>query len=175
MKTVQQTKLFIAPAQSVFDTIDDLAVSGMHMTSSSMPMMGGKMNLTFLTEHKRGMHSRYRWTGNVLWMKLDFTVEVSKWIPGVYKSWETVGPSELIIYSWFRMELNVVPTSSNSSKAILSIDYKKPNGLLNSLIYYLSGNWYARWCIKNMLNDTERALNRLKLSDSIEDQFTGED
>src|SRR6187401_555817 len=52
------------------------------LTTSSMPMMGGKMNLKFITSYQTGPGSKYRWTGNVLWMKMDFTVEVIKWIQG---------------------------------------------------------------------------------------------
>jgi hypothetical protein len=54
--------------------LDDLGVTGMHMTKSSVPMMGGKMNLEFLSSHKTELNTKYRWTGNVLWMQLDFTV-----------------------------------------------------------------------------------------------------
>jgi hypothetical protein len=159
MKTVQQTKSFNASAEIVFDKIDDLGVTGMHMTQSSMPMMGGKMNLEFLTKHKRGLHSRYKWTGNVLWMALEFTVEVTKWQPWKYKSWETVGPAKLIIYSWFRMELRMISSSINSSEACLSIIYERPHALINRVLCFFIGDWYARWCLDNMLNDVENKIS----------------
>jgi hypothetical protein len=53
VKTVSQTYTFYAPAGVVFDHLDDLSVTGMHMTKSSMPMMGGKMNLQFLSANKK--------------------------------------------------------------------------------------------------------------------------
>ena len=55
MKTIERTKHYTASPEEVFDLIDDLGVTGMHMTQSSMPMMGGKMNLQFLTPHKTGL------------------------------------------------------------------------------------------------------------------------
>ncbi len=38
--------------------IDDLGVTGMHMTKSSM-MMGSKLNLEYLTENHTGPGSKY--------------------------------------------------------------------------------------------------------------------
>jgi hypothetical protein len=33
-------------------------------------------------------------------MKMDFTVEVTKWLKGIEKTWETIGEAKMIIYSW---------------------------------------------------------------------------
>ena len=78
VKTIEKFKVFHASPANVFDCLDDLGVTGMHMRESSMPMMGGKMNLQFLTPHKTGLGTKYRWTGKVMWWPLDFTVEVTK-------------------------------------------------------------------------------------------------
>ena len=158
MKTVRKTKVYQASQEEVFDTLDDLGISGMHMTKSSMPMMGGELNLSFLTEFTKGPNTRYRWTGKVLWWKMDFTVQVMNWIKGREKTWETVGPARLIIFSWFRMELKVNPVPEGTLVE-LSISYKKPKGFLNLLLFYLLGGWYCRWCIDNMLGDTKRKLS----------------
>ena len=157
MKTIQKTKSYKASAEKVFDCIDDLGVTGMHMTESSMPMMGGKMNLEFLTVHKTGPHTTYRWTGKALWWKLDFTVEVTNWIRGKEKTWETIGATKMILYSWFQMNLNVEQTSQETI-AYLSISYQRPKGVFNKILCFLLGDWYCTWCLNNMLNDTETKL-----------------
>ena len=159
MKTIEETKQYAASPEEVFDCLDDLGVAGMHMTKSSMPMMGGKMNLNFLSLNKTGPHTRYRWTGKVLWWDLDFTVEVVRWEKGNEKVWETIGTAKLIIYSWFRMNLNVWPVI-DGSMAKLSISYEKPKGLFNKFICFLLGDWYAKWCLRNMLNDTDKRLSK---------------
>jgi hypothetical protein len=161
MKTIERTKQYSASPEEVFDCLDDLGVTGMHMTQSSMPMMGGKMDLTFLTANKTGPHTKYRWTGKVLWWELDFTVEVVTWERGKEKVWETIGATKLIIYSWFRMNLNVWPMT-DGSMAKLSISYEKPKGIFNRLLCFLSGDWYCRWCLKNMLNDAKQSLEKTK-------------
>jgi hypothetical protein len=54
-KTLSKTEVFEAPAMQVFRAIDDLGVTGMHMTESSMMMMGSKLDLKFLTSHRTGL------------------------------------------------------------------------------------------------------------------------
>lgn len=99
MKTITRVEKFSASPKAVFKTIDDLGVTGMHMTKSSMMMMGSKLHLEFLTKHHTGLNSTYRWTGKMLGMKMDFTVEVTKWVEGEEKIWETIGKTKLIILS----------------------------------------------------------------------------
>lgn len=166
MKTIRKTKSYQASAQKVFDCIDDLGVTGMHMTRSSMPMMGGIMDLQFLTDNKTGLQTKYRWTGKVLWMILDFTVVVMKWIKGQEKSWQTEGQAKLIIMSWFRMDLKV-EGENESSTANLSISYERPTGFFNRILSFLLADWYSRWCLRNMLNDTEKRLKGIAFSPSV--------
>jgi hypothetical protein len=158
MKTIRKIKKFHASPEAVFDCLDDLGVTGMHMAKSSMPMMGGKMELKFLTSHQSGLYTRYRWTGKVLWWVLDFTVEVTKWIKDKEKTWETIGPAQIILYSGFQMNLKI-ETNSVETIANLSISYEKPKGVFNKVLCFLLGSFYARWCLKNMLNDTEKQLH----------------
>ena len=85
MKTITQKIQIQASSEKVFETLDDLAVTGMHMTQSSAMMMGSKLHLQYLTESKKGLGSKYRWIGKMMGMHMDFTVEVTKWIKPVEK------------------------------------------------------------------------------------------
>ena len=78
MKTVSSNILIQSSPEKVFATIDDLGVTGMHMTKSSAMMMGSKLYLEYLTANHKGLGSKYRWTGTMMGMKMDFTVEVTK-------------------------------------------------------------------------------------------------
>jgi len=157
MKTLSRKESFPAPAQQVFKTIDDLGVTGMHMTESSGMMMGSKLNLEFLTTNKTGLGSRYRWTGKMMGLMMDFTVEVTKWVNGVEKVWETIGETKLIIYSWYRMKL-LLSESNGNTEAELSIAYEKPKGFINKILCFLLAGWYCRWCLKKMLGDAKKAI-----------------
>jgi len=155
MKTISRTEIYQASPEMVFKTIDDLGVTGMHMTKSSMMMMGSKLHLEFLTERHTGLRSRYQWTGRMMGLKMDFTVEVTKWIEGREKIWETIGDPTLIIYSWYRMELHLQKAASGT-KAELSIAYEKPKGFFNRIISFLLADWYCRWCLTKMLGDAKQ-------------------
>jgi hypothetical protein len=157
MKILSRKESFTASPQQVFRTIDDLGVTGMHMTESSMMMMGSKLNLEFLTTHKTGLGSRYRWSGKMMGLTMDFTVEVKKWVEGKEKVWETAGPTKLIIYSWYRMTLKV-KQAGEKTEAELSIAYKKPTGFLNRILCFLLADWYCRWCLRQMLGDAKKKL-----------------
>jgi hypothetical protein len=99
-------------------------------------------------------------------MIMDFTVEVTKWIDGKEKIWETIGDTRLIIFSWYRMQLKVVPILANGTQAELSISYEKPTGLLNKVLSFLLADLYCKWCLKKMLDDAKISLqnNRPHLS-----------
>lgn len=157
MRTLTKRVYINASPEEVFEILDDLGVTGMHMTQSSVMMMGSKLHLQYLTENKKGLGSKYRWTGKMLGMNMDFTVEVTKWIKGVEKVWETIGEARMIIYSWYRMNL-LVSKNGSRSHVELSITYKKPNAWFAKIISFLFADWYCRWCLKSMLNDTRKVL-----------------
>lgn len=157
MKSISRIENYNATPEKVFKCIDDLGVTGMHMTQSSAMMMGSKLNLEFLTENHTGLGSRYRWRGRMMGMPMDFTVEVTKWTAAEEKIWETIGNTKLIIYSWYRMHLIVTPMP-DGAKAELSISYEKPKGFFNNILSFLFADWYCKWCLKLMLGDANKAL-----------------
>ena len=157
MKTISRVKTYNATPEKVFKTIDDLGVTGMHMTKSSMMMMGSKLHLEYLTQNHTGLGSRYRWTGTMMGLTMDFTVEVTRWVEGKQKTWETIGDTQLIIYSWYKMELHVHQTEGGT-KAELSIAYEKPKGFFNKILSFLLADWYCRWCLRKMLDDAGKNL-----------------
>lgn len=129
----------------------------MHMSTSSVMMMGSKLQLKFLTEHHVGLHARYRWTGAIMGLQMDFTVQVTRYIDGREKVWETIGDSKLIIYSWYRMSLEVQP-AVEGTRAKLSITYEKPKGLFGRIVSFFVADWYCKWCLRKMLEDAGKKL-----------------
>ena len=166
MKTISRIEKYDASPAQVFRCIDDLGVTGSHMTQSSGMMMGSKLNLNYLTKNKTGLGSKYRWTGKMVGFKMDFTVEVTKWIEGKEKVWETIGPTKLIIYSWYRINL-IVKALADGTEAKLSITYKKPEGVFNKILCFLFANWYCRWCLRQMLGDAKRTVEHTDKTNPI--------
>jgi predicted ATPase len=173
MKTIKRIETYHSPAEKVFSYLDNLAVTGMHMTQSSAMMMGSKLHLEYLTPIHTGLGTKYRWTGTMMGMKMDFTVEVTKWVEGVEKVWETIGESKMIIYSWYRMHLLVYP-KGNATHAELSITYDKPKGWFAQIISFLFADWYCNWCLKNMLADAKTKIeeDKNKLLNSVKSNGT---
>ena len=159
MKAIQKSRFYTSCPETVFDHLDDLGITGMHMTKSSMMMMGSRLNFEYLSQNRKGPGTKYRWTGRMLGLTMDFTVEVTKWDRGKEKTWETIGPAKMIIYSWFRMHLAVAPCGKKTL-AELSITYERPKELINRILSFFFADLYCRWCLKNMLNDSNRALGK---------------
>jgi hypothetical protein len=90
-------------------------------------------------------------------LMMDFTVEVTKWVNGVEKVWETIGDTKLIIYSWYQMKL-VVSETNGKTEAELSISYEKPEGFFNRILCFFLADWYCRWCLKQMLGDAKKTI-----------------
>jgi hypothetical protein len=166
MKTLARSEFYTALPEVVFDILDDLGVTGTHMTTSSAMMMGSKLHLEYLTPNHTGLGSSYRWTGKMMGIPMDFTVKVMKWIKGREKEWETVGPAKLLIYSWYRMAL-AISRVDNGTKAELSISYEKPEGFFGRILCYLFADWYCRWCLKMMLTDAKRKLMSLPHAEPV--------
>lgn len=159
MKTKSQSIIVHSSPEKVFAFMDEISKTGMHMTKSNMPMMGGKLELKQLSPNANGPHAKFQWKGNVLWMKLDFTVEVTEWKKNKIKVWETVGEAKIIILSWYRMRLSLTPVKEGTL-ADLSISYTTPQTVFEKILAFFLADWYANWCLKNMLNDSKKALEQ---------------
>lgn len=137
--------------EEVFSFMDDIENIGMHMTKSNAPMMGSKLTIEWLTQFKTGLGSKYRWKGNVMGMEMDFTVEVSRWIKDAEKKWGTTGNAKMIVLSWFEMYFYLQPFEDGRTQVILGINYTKSKG---SILGFLLGRSYSKWCVNSMLRDT---------------------
>ena len=76
MKTLSKSIIIHSAAEKVFDYMDNIANTGMHMTKSSKPMMGSKLELKQLSENATGLNAKFRWFGKMMGFTMDFTVVV---------------------------------------------------------------------------------------------------
>ena len=148
--------IYASPAE-VFAYMDNISNTGMHMTKSSMPMMGSKLELKQLSENATGLNSKFRWYGKMMGFTMDFIVIVTKWIKDKEKVWETIGEAKMIILGWYQMRL-VISLVGKNTKAALSIAYTKPENIFFKIIAFFLAPLYANWCLNNMLNDSKKML-----------------
>jgi hypothetical protein len=139
--------------------MDDVAITGGHMTKSSSMMMGSKLQFEWLSKNHRGLNSQYRWTGSMMGIVMDFTVIVTRWTPGKEKVWETIGTTKLLIYSWYKMHLVLEPQKT-ATNVTLSITYERPKTFWSRLISILFADIYCAWCLRQMLRDAHRHVDK---------------
>ena len=145
--------------EKAFALMDDFSKTGMHMSESSMMMMGSKLKLEQTSSNITGVGAKYRWYGKMMGMTMDFSETVTKWQPPKIKEWETVGEAKMIITSWYRMWFEITPAEQGTI-AKLSISYLPPKQWLYKILSFLFANLYCNWCLNNMLNDTKKTLEK---------------
>lgn len=159
MKSRSKTITIQAAPEKVFTQMDDFSKTGMHMSESSMMMMGSKLKLEQLSLNSSGLGAKYRWYGKMMGMTIDFEEVVTKWEPPKLKEWETIGEAQIIIMRWYRMGFEIT-ASENGTIVTMSIAYEPPNDWFYKLLSFLFGPLYCNWCLNNMLNDTKKSLEQ---------------
>ena len=159
MTTKSKTILIHSTPAKVFAQMDDFSKTGMHMTESSMMMMGSKLTLEQLSTNATGVGASYRWYGKMMGMTMDFSQTVTKWEQNKLKEWETFGEAKIIIMSWYRMWFEISPTE-NGTLAKISISYLPPKEWYYKILSFFFATWYCNWCLNNMLNDTKKSLEK---------------
>jgi hypothetical protein len=159
MKTKSKSIIIHSSPEKVFYQMDDFSKTGMHMSESSMMMMGSKLKLEQVSKNPTGIGATYRWYGKMMGMTMDFSETVTKWEPSKIKEWEIVGDAKIIIMSWYRMWFEINPTKEGTI-AKISISYLPPKQWYYKILSFLFVNLYCNWCLNNMLNDTKQALEK---------------
>ena len=159
MKTISKNTLIHSSREKVFTQMDDFSKTGMHMTESSMMMMGSKLKLELLSTNATGVDACYHWYGKLMGMTMDFSEIVTKWQTPILKEWETIGEARIIIMSWYRMWFEIT-TVENATNAKISITYRLPKEWYFKILSFLFAIRYCNWCLNNMLNDTKKNVEK---------------
>lgn len=161
MTTVTEVVEIEAPAERVFGYVDDMRNVGWHMTDrSSMAMLGSRLKLEILSEQSTGLGATYRYSGKMMGLALDFSESVTKYVPNREKVWHTVGTPRLLIIDNYEMRIAVEPLSATASRLAISITYALPRSPLWRVIGSLLARPYSRWCLRQMVGDAKRSLER---------------
>lgn len=146
-----------APPSEVFAYLDDIGNIGMHMSKSSMAMMGGKITTEVISRVRSGRGTTYRLKGSVLGIPIDITETVTEWIENREKTWETVGSPKIIVMSWYRMHLVLTPLKKRT-KVFFEIEYGLPESFFGKLLGRLLARRYADWCLRRATDDAKLAI-----------------
>ena len=160
METKSKSIVIHSTPEKVFRQMDDFSKTGMHMSESSMMMMGSKLNLQQISTNSTGVGAKYRWHGKMMGMTIDFSETVTKWQSPVLKEWEIIGDAKIIIMSWYRMWFEIT-LSESGTMAKISISYLPSKEWYYKILSFFFAKWYCNWCLNNMLNDTKLNLERV--------------
>ena len=150
-KHYESRELIKAPAEDVFAYVDNHARLSSHMNKSSWMMGGGRMHTSIDDGNGQRVGSHIRMSGKVLGIKLFLDEVVTRREPPHIKIWETIGDLRLLVIGHYQMGIEVEPQKGNSLLRVL-IDYALPQ--TNAWLGQLFGGIYAKWCVRQMLNDT---------------------
>ena len=139
-----------AKREKVFAYADDHRNFSSHMNKSSWMMGGGSMQ-TLIDEgagQKVGSHIVMR--GKVFGIKLFLDEVVTKHDFPESKEWQTVGELNLVIIDHYKLGFQ---TAEQEDKTMLNvyIDYNLPKSLIGRMAGHLLGDFYAKWCVKQMV------------------------
>jgi uncharacterized membrane protein len=140
-------------AEELFSYADDFSKLSSHMNKSSSMMMGGSMETSLDQARGRAIGSHVRMTGK---MGIGLSLEeiVTEREPPRHKAWETVGRQRLIVIDSYRLGFDI--TEGESSELRVFIDYNLPAAPSLRWLGLMFGNFYAKWCVQQMVNDARK-------------------
>jgi hypothetical protein len=147
-----------APAEEVFAYVDDHAHFSSHMNKASWMLGGGKMETHSDAGHGQKVGSHIHMWGTVFGVDVSLDEVVTVHEPPRRKVWRTVGSPKLIVISTYQMGVEVKPEKRHSELTV-SIDYELPKSPRTRWLGYFMGDMYAKWCVDQMINSTQKHFN----------------
>lgn len=146
-----------ASVPKAFDWLDDHRHLSSHMASSSWMMAGSSLHTEFDERRFRAVGSRLRMHGRVLGLPLALQEQVVVREPPRRKAWETVGEPSLLVIGAYRVGFEL-EAAGGGAALTLRIDYQLPLRGVARCLGLMLGRAYARWCVRTMVRDAQRAL-----------------
>lgn len=106
------------------------------------------------SQNGQAVGSHIKLSGNVFGISLFLDEVITLRKPPYKKVWETVGIPKILVIGPYRMGFDI-KSENRKSKLRVFIDYGLPSGPTR-LLGYLFGSFYAKWCVRQILNDAEK-------------------
>lgn len=98
-----------------------------------------------------------RLSGRVFGVELSVEETVTERTPPRRKVWESTGAPKLLVIGHYRMGFELSP-HGNGSMLRVFIEYELPESGLGLWLGRLFGQRYARWCTRQMVDDTVKSF-----------------
>ncbi len=148
-----------APAERVFDLLDDQTRLTEHMSRRSWKLGWGKMDTVLDAQEGRAVGSHIVLRGRVFGLRLHLDEVVTRREPPLTKTWETVDEPRLLVIGSYRMGFDLIPAET-TTRLRVAIDYDLPTKGISRLLGRLLGRAYAKWCTRRMVRDTQHFFSK---------------
>jgi hypothetical protein len=157
-RNYERTLVISATIDDVFAFVDDHSKLSSHMGQSSWMMGGGRMSTEVDAGEGRAVGSHIRLAGRVFGLRVFLDEVVVKRDPPKQKVWQTVGAPRLLVMGAYRMGFEIQPVRDGCELRVF-LHYDLPTGVLTRWLGRMFGDWYARWCVQQMLNGARKEFN----------------
>ena len=148
----ESSGLVQSPMDQVFAHIDDHTRLSSHMSEPSWRTGGGRMETELDEGRGQKVGSRIRLSGRVFGVELSVEEMVVERIPPRRKVWATTGAPKLLVIGHYRMGFDLSPQGHGSMLRVF-IEYALPERAPARWLGRLFGQYYARWCTQQMVDD----------------------
>lgn len=148
----EESVLVSATPDEIFSFADNHKNFSSHMNKSSWMMGGGSMETEVVKGKGQKVGSHIKMQGKVFGFNLFLDEVITKYSPPNHKEWETVGNINLLVIDHYKLGFEIKPKAERS-KLTVYIDYNFPKSLFTKLLGLLFGSMYAKWCVKQMVNE----------------------
>lgn len=141
--------------EPLFAFLDDPRNIGAHMRKPSAMMLGGTMDYAFDDRGGQAVGSIIRIEAKMLGLRLAADEQVTEREPPRLKKWATVGKPKLFVITGYEMGFEIEP-AKDGSMLTADIRYALPQGALSRFFGLLLARFYARWCVRRIVDDSTR-------------------
>lgn len=152
IRSYENSIVVFAEKEKVFEYLDDPIKLSRHMNESSLMMAGSKMVTKIDSGNGREVGSIIEMSGKMMGVNIYLKEEIIERKVNEKKTWKTVGEQKLIILDRYRMGF-YLDEAGAGTKVTIFIVYYLPKSIFKNILGLVFGNWYARWCVDQMLKD----------------------
>lgn len=153
----EEITVFSSP-ERVFAYADNHLNLSSHMNKSSWMLGGGKMQTVLDKDIGQKIGSHIRMHGNVFGLNIFLDEIVTEYNPPFKKVWKTVGDLNLLVIDHYQLGFELKSEKSVTLFKVF-INYNLPNKSITKWLGILLGNWYAKWCVQQMINGIKLKFN----------------
>lgn len=151
----EESRNIAAFPKEIFDFVDNPLNLSKHMEEPRPQMLWGWMKNSPDEKGGREVGSIIIIKGSVLGINIFLKEKIIEREVPIKKTWQTFDKINLVVIGHYTMGCEITPEGNNSNLKVF-IDYELPNSLKTRWLGYLLGNLYAKWCVRQMLNDTKK-------------------